>query len=166
MLLCFPQAFKNKNNPTKKKKAKDSRENNETNKPFLQTMIIPSELNDIQPKSTQVCNCNEIGFDINGIWINVSCTYKFFQGKRMWKVQTGERAPLSCTFHVLTWDDGQYFMPPIIFQQANDYSQDIQFNIPLVWKFHQTTSMYIDRYRWIKVTTKFYNLCGAYPVNN
>ena len=89
MLLCFPQAFKNKNNPTKKKKAKDSRENNETNKPFLQTMIIPSELNDIQPIATQVWNCDEIGFDPNGRCNKVIYTYKFFQVKRMWKVKTG-----------------------------------------------------------------------------
>ena len=41
---------------------KDSCDNDENNQPFLQKMTIPSDLNDIQPRSTQVCNCDEIGF--------------------------------------------------------------------------------------------------------
>ena len=72
----------------------DSRYNVENNQPFLQKMNIPSDLNDIQPRATQVWNCGEIGFDPNRRWNKVICTYKLFQGKCMWKVHTWDWAPL------------------------------------------------------------------------
>ena len=40
----------------------DSRDNDDNNQPILQKMIIPSDLNDIQPRATQVWNCNSFGF--------------------------------------------------------------------------------------------------------
>ena len=84
----------------------------------------------------------------------------------MWKVQTGERAPLWCTLLVFTRADGQYFMPPVIVHQSKEYSQDLHHNIPLYWIFHHTPSGYMDRYGWLKVMTQFSNICGASPVNN
>ena len=36
------------------------------NQPLLQNMNIPSDLNTIQPRATQVWNCDEIGFSTNG----------------------------------------------------------------------------------------------------
>ena len=68
---------------------KYSHYNNNNNQPILQKMIIPSDINDIHPRATQVWNCDEVGFDPNGIWSKVICTYKFFQGVWMWKVKTG-----------------------------------------------------------------------------
>ena len=65
-------------------------DNDKNNKPFLKKMIIPSDLNDIQPRATQVWNCDEIGFDPNVRCNKGICTYKFFQGEGMWKVKTGE----------------------------------------------------------------------------
>ena len=56
-------------------------------------MIIPPDLQQIQPRATQVCNCDEIGFGPNGKWHKFVYTYKLFQGEIIWKVQTGERAP-------------------------------------------------------------------------
>ena len=58
-------------------------DNDENNQPFLKTMIIPSDLNDIQPRDTQVWNCYEIRFDTNGRWNNFICTYKLFQGEQI-----------------------------------------------------------------------------------
>ena len=55
---------------------------------------VPEGLEDIKPRPSQVCNCNEIGFDPNGSWRKVVCTYKFFTGDRMWRTQTVERSPL------------------------------------------------------------------------
>ena len=69
--------------------------------------IVPPDLHQIQPRATQVWNCDEIGFDPNGKWCKVVCTYKYFQGDRMWKVQTGKRAPLWCTLIVFTRSDGK-----------------------------------------------------------
>ena len=40
--------------------------------------IIPPDLHQIQPRATQVCNCDEIGFDPNGKWRKVVFTYKYF----------------------------------------------------------------------------------------
>ena len=57
-------------------------------------MHPPYELNDTQPISTQICNCDNTGFDPNGKWNKVICTYNLPPGKLMWKVQIGERALL------------------------------------------------------------------------
>ena len=65
------------------KELEKSRDNDDNNQPILQKMIIPSDINDFQPRSTQVWNCDEVRFYPNGIWIKGIYTYKFFQGKRM-----------------------------------------------------------------------------------
>ena len=38
--------------------------------------IVLTKLNQIQPRATQVWNCDEIVFDPNGKWRKVVCTYK------------------------------------------------------------------------------------------
>ena len=48
------------------KKPKDARDDTEKKQPFLKKINIPSDLNDNQPRSTQVWDCDEIGFDPNG----------------------------------------------------------------------------------------------------
>ena len=128
-------------------------------------MIIPSDLNDIQPRATQVWNCDEVGFDPNGIWSKVIYTYKFFQGKQMWKVQNGEQAPFWCMLHFTRYG-GKCFMPPIIVRQSKDYSQDIHYNVPVDWIVHHAPSGYMDRDGWLKSMTQFSNVYGASPVIN
>ena len=59
----------------------DSRDNDNDNQPIFQKYIIPSDINYIQPRDTQLWNCDEVGFDTNGRWIKVICIYKFFQGE-------------------------------------------------------------------------------------
>ena len=49
-------------------------------------MIIPSELNYIKPRATQVQKCDKIGFYPEIRWNGVIFNYKFFQGKHIWKV--------------------------------------------------------------------------------
>ena len=68
---------------------------------------FPPDLHQIQPRATQVRNCDEIGLDPNGKWRKVVCTYKYFQGERMWKVQTGERTPFWCNLLVFIQADGK-----------------------------------------------------------
>ena len=131
-----------------------SHDNHQNEYPLQVRTIVPPKLHRIQPRSTQVWNCDEIRFDPNGKWHKVVCNYKLFQGERMWKVQTGERAPFWCTLLVLTRSDGKCFIPPIIFHQAKDYSQDIHHNIPLNWTVHHTYSGYMDRDRWLKAMTQ------------
>ena len=52
-------------------------------------MNIPSNINYIQPISTQFWSCDEIGFDQNGNWNEVIYTYKF-SGELMWKMKRVE----------------------------------------------------------------------------
>ena len=129
-------------------------------------MNIPYELNNIQPRATQVWNCDGIGFDPNERWSKGICTYKFFQGEQMLRVQTGYQDPFLCMLLLFTWVYGQCFMPPIIVHQSNEYSEDPHFNISLDSAFHHTPSGYMDRYEWLKSMTKLSNVCVASPVDN
>ena len=129
-------------------------------------MFTLSDINDIQPRATQVWNYNEIGFEPNGRRSKVICTYKLFQGEKMWKVHTGEWAQFWCMLLVFTWAGGKCFMSPIIVHQSKEYFQDIHYNIPLDWIAHHTKSGYMDRYGCLKATTQLSNVCGASPVNN
>ena len=38
------------------------------------------------------------------------CTYNLFMGDRLWRTQTGERAPFWCTALIFTCTGGQYFI--------------------------------------------------------
>ena len=129
-------------------------------------MNIPYDLGDIQPRATQVRNCDEIGFDSNVRWNQVICTYRLFQGERITKVHNWERAPFWCTLLVFTKADGQCLRTPIILNQSKEYSQYIHLNIPLDWIFRHTQSGYMDREGWLKTMTKFSNICSAPPINN
>ena len=84
----------------------------------LDTRIVTEDLKEIQPRPYQVCNFDEIGFDPNGSWLIVVCTYKFITGKHIWKYQTGEISPFWCTALIFTRAYGQFFVPPVIIHQA------------------------------------------------
>ena len=52
----------------------NSHENHQNEYPFQVQMIVPPNLQQIQPIATQVWNCDEIGLDPNGKWRKVVCT--------------------------------------------------------------------------------------------
>ena len=54
----------------------NSHENHHNEYPFQVRTIVPPDLHQIQPRATQVWNCDEIWFDPNGKWRKVVCTYK------------------------------------------------------------------------------------------
>ena len=124
-------------------------------------MMIPSRINHIKPRITQVWNCNKIGFDQNGRWNKVICTYKLVKGDCMWKAKTGDQEPLWCKLLVFNRSDGQCFMTPIIVHQDKEYSQDLHFNISLDWKVHHTPYGHIYREGYLKATTQLSNWCGS-----
>ena len=71
----------------------NSHENHHNEYLFQVLTIYPPDLHQIQPRATQVWNCDEIGLDPNGKWRNVVCTYKYFQGGNNvegenWRVRT------------------------------------------------------------------------------
>ena len=63
-------------------------------------MYIPSDINDIKPRATQVWNCSEIGLDRNGRWNKVICTYNLFQGEQMWNVECENWIASTILMHV------------------------------------------------------------------
>ena len=58
--------------------------------PLYSTTVttVPEYLEYILPQTSQVCNCDEIGFDPNGSCRKVVFTYKSFSGYRMWRTHT------------------------------------------------------------------------------
>ena len=68
---------------------------------------LPEDLKYIQYWTSQVLNCDEIGFDFNGSWRKVVCTYKLFTGERIWRNQTGDKEPFYCTALIFTRADVQ-----------------------------------------------------------
>ena len=84
-------------------------------KELYNLMTTPDNLQAIQPCDNQFWNCDEVGFDPNGKWYKVVCTYKWCNCSKIWKLQTNKRAPFWVTMLVFTRPDGQVsFAPPII----------------------------------------------------
>ena len=131
----------------------------------LDPKTLPKDLKEIQPRPSQVWNFDEIGFDPNGSCLSVFCTYKFFTGKRMWKSQIGERAPFWFTSLFFTRAYGQCFMPPMIVHQAENYTQDLHWNIPSDWLVHSTPSGYMDMDGCMKSMSLFSRTCGSIKMN-
>ena len=126
---------------------------------------VSKDLKEIQSRPSQVCNCGEIGFNPNVSWIIVVCTYKFFTGKLIWDSQTVERSPLWCTDMIFTKSDCQCFMPPMIVHKAQNYTQDIHWNLSNYWLVHNTPSGYMDRDGWMKAMSFFIRTCGDIKIN-
>ena len=86
---------------------------------------VPPDLLDFQPFPSQVWNFCNIGFYPNGNRNKMLCTYKLFTGCRVWRTQTGERAPFWCTALISTRAFGQWFVPPMVVHLINNYNQDL-----------------------------------------
>ena len=129
-------------------------------------MNIPSDTKYIQPISRHVWNCDDIGFDPNLKCNRFICTYKLFPGEIIGKVQTGGQELFWCTLLVFNQSNGEFLMPPIIFYQWKDSSQDIQFNTPLYYISRHKPYGYMDKYGWLKFMTKFATICGDFTINN
>jgi hypothetical protein len=126
---------------------------------------VPPDLEDIQPRSDQVWNCDEIGFDPNGKWHRIVCTYKWSPSEKIWKTQTGERAPFWVTILFFTRADGQCFIPPTVVHQGTEGTADFLLNLPGNWIVHITPSGYMDRDGWFKTIENFTLLSGASATN-
>ena len=92
--------------------------------------VVPPDLHKIQPRPSQVWNCDEIGIDPNGKWTKVVCTYKFCMVEQIWKMQTGEHAPFWCTLLLWSRADGQCFIPPTVVHQGTNMTEDLQLYLP------------------------------------
>ena len=56
-------------------------------------------------------------------------------------------------------------MPPMIFHQAANYTQDLHWNLPSDWLVHDAPSGYMDRDGWMKAMILFSRTCGASKMN-
>ena len=131
-----------------------------------QLMTIPLDLDQIQPRPSQVWNCDEIGLDPNGNWNKIVCAYKWCNADQIWKAQTGERAPFWVTLLFFTRADGQCPIPPVIVHQSATLSADLLLGVPGDWIVHCTPSGYMDRDGWWKAIQQFCKLSGAHAGNN
>ena len=106
--------------------------------------MVHQKLQSIQPRDSQLWNCDQFGFWPNWNWYKVVCTYKIFAGLRMWISKTGERAPFCCNVLTFTIADGQFSMQPVVIYQASEYSQYFHLNNPMDLKVHHTPARYTD----------------------
>ena len=60
--------------------------------------VVPEDLQQVLPRANQVWNCDKIGVDPNGKWNKIVCTYKWYNVKKIWKTQEGEKAPFWVSF--------------------------------------------------------------------
>ena len=67
--------------------------NNKRRKKLEEFTKIPDDLHLIQPQSTQVWNCDKVDVEPNSKCNKVVCAYKWSLVNKIWKIQTGERAP-------------------------------------------------------------------------
>eukprot|EP00545_Synedropsis_sp_CCMP1620_P002775 CAMPEP_0119009844 /NCGR_PEP_ID=MMETSP1176-20130426/4633_1 /TAXON_ID=265551 /ORGANISM="Synedropsis recta cf, Strain CCMP1620" /LENGTH=491 /DNA_ID=CAMNT_0006962423 /DNA_START=277 /DNA_END=1750 /DNA_ORIENTATION=+ len=126
---------------------------------------IPDDFADIQPRADQVWNCDEVGIDPNGKWTKIVCTFKWCMTEKIWKTQTGERAPFWCSFLFFSRADGQSFIAPTVIHQGAEMSADFLLNLPGNWIVHASPSGYMDRDGWYKTIHNFANLSGASKSN-
>ena len=138
----------------------------EAKRSLTSLMQIPPDLEKIQPRPSQVWNCDEIGIDPNGKWTKIVCTYKYCVAEQIWKAQTGERAPFWCTLLFFTRADGQCFIPPVVVHKSATLTEDLLYGIPDDWIVHVSTSGYMDRDGWFKSIKQFCKLSGAHHGNN
>jgi hypothetical protein len=128
-------------------------------------MNVPEDLDSIQPRPDQTWNCDEIGIDPNGKWHRIVCTYQWSPTGKIWKTQTGERAPFWITVLFFTRADGQCFIPPTIVHQGSELTADLLINLPGNWIVHVTPRGYMDRDDWFKTIEAFTKLSGTSPTN-
>ena len=57
-------------------------------------------------------------------------------------------------------------MPTIIVHQEKEYSQDLNFNIPLEWIVHNTPYIYVDRIVWPKSMNQLSTVFSASIFDN
>ena len=95
---------------------------------------VPHGLLDIQPCLSQVCDCKNIGFDINGNW-------------KLWYASISSSRVKGCGGTILVREhhysahrsylpalDGRCFIPSAVVHHNIHYNQDIPYNITNVFR--------------------------------
>jgi hypothetical protein len=118
---------------------------------------VPTDLKTIEARADQIWNCDEIGIEPNDKWYQIVCTYKWCTADKIWKTQTGERAPFWYTVLFFSRGDGQCFIAPTVVHQAAELTGDLLLGLPGNWVSHATPSGYMDRDGWYKTIDNFSN---------
>ena len=127
----------------------------DTKKTLQELMKIPKKLQDPQPRSSQVSNCDEIGIDPIGKWVKIVCTWKWCMSEKIWKCRDGEHAPFWVAVLFFARADGQCFLPHCVAHKGAEYTGNSNWKIPDDWVVHHTPSRYMDRDGWFKVINMF-----------
>ena len=61
--------------------------------------------------------------------------------------------------------DEQWFIPPVNVNQAENYTQDLQWNLSSDWLVHNMFSGYMDKDGWIKAMNLFSMIYVAIKIN-
>ena len=56
-------------------------------------------------------------------------------------------------------------MPPMIVHKAENYTQDLHWNLPSDWLVHNTLSGYMERDGWMNAMSLLSRTCGAIKLN-
>ena len=99
-------------------------------KTLQELMIVPKDLPDLQPRSTQVWNCDKIRIDPTGKWVKILCTWKWCMSEKIFKCRDGEYAPFWVTVFFFTQADGQCFLAPCIVHKGTEYTRNLKWKIP------------------------------------
>ena len=87
------------------------------------------------------------------------------QGNIFRNIKKGEKSPFWFTSLIFTRYYGQFFVPPMIIHQAENYTQDHHWNFSSDWIVHNTPSVYMDRNGWMMAMIIFSRTCGASKLN-
>ena len=66
-----------------------------------------------------------------------------------------------CTFMIFARSDGQWFIPTMIIYKEGNYTQDLHWNLPSEWLFHNMPSGYMDKDVWMKAMSLLSSTCVA-----
>lgn len=116
--------------------------------------IVPDDLDDIQPRADQIWNADEIGFDPDGKWDRVVCTFKWCMSDKLWMTKTGEKAPFWVSMLYFVRADGMCHLPPTICHKSKNLNKSHTLYLPN-WTVHATESGYFDRDGFFKSMTAF-----------
>ena len=89
------------------------------------------------------------------------CTYKLLNDERMWKTQTGERAPIWCTSLIFTCADGKFSIPPVVVQHITHYTKYLHYNITSDWVVYNLPPGYMDCDGCHKFMAHFSSMCWS-----
>ena len=93
------------------------------------------------------------------------CTYKFFMINKIWRNQTGKRAPWCCTTLLFTCADVQWYISPVRVHKSAQYIKVLHYNITSYWEVHNSPLRYMDSDGWNKCMLHLFSIFFSSHLN-